>query len=218
MVPIDTSKVFDTIDRQVLLEELKSAGADANDIAIIMTLHSNIGCHPRKSDPEARIMSLRGVRQGCALAPTLRALITIALMKAMGDQAGPSWVRDSSTPFADDLLLRYEFNSKYELDRMLPNLARCLAILKSIGLQVQCGKTQVILAGRGRQFKLWRKKHARKTKDSPRLLLWSATGQSLQTPIVTSATYLGIKLCVSKLRELTLAHRLAAAKLRGRVS
>ena len=45
------------------------------------------------------------------------------------EQTGPS------TLFADDLLIHYEFNSKPELDKFLPNLAKCLAILKSIGLR-----------------------------------------------------------------------------------
>ena len=132
-------------------------------------------------------------------------------MKAMGEQSDPSWVRDSSTLFADDLLIPYEFTCKSELDKFLPNLATCLAILKSIGLQVQRSKTQVIMAGRGRQFKLWRKKHTRKTKDGPRLVLWSENGQSLQMPIVTSATYLGTKVSYQNFEKLTLAHRLAAA-------
>ena len=171
MISIDTSKAFDTIDRQVLLQELLAAGVDANDVAVIMALRSHIGYHPCKTEPEARITSRRGVRRGCALVPTLWVLITIALMKAMGEQAGPFWVRECSTLFADDLLIHYEFNIKSELDQFLPNLAKCLAVLKSIGLQVQHSKTQVIMAGRGRQFKIWRKKHTRKTKDGRRLVL-----------------------------------------------
>ena len=78
MISIDTSKAFDTIDRQVMLQELRAAGVDANDIAVIMALHSHIGYHPCKTDAEARITSRRGVRQGCTLAPTLWVLITIA--------------------------------------------------------------------------------------------------------------------------------------------
>ena len=129
MISIDTSKAFDTFDRQVMLQELRAAGVDANDIAVIMALHSHIGYRPCKTDAEARITSRRGVRQGCTLAPTLWVLITIAR-----------------------------------------------------------SKTQVIMAGRGRQFKLWRTKRTRKTKDGPRLVLWSEQGQSQQMPIVTSAT------------------------------
>ena len=71
MISIDTSKAFDTIDRQVMLQELRAAGVDANDIAVIMALRSHIGYHPCKTDAEARIESRRGVRQGCTLAPTL---------------------------------------------------------------------------------------------------------------------------------------------------
>ena len=55
------------------------------------------------------------------------------------------------------------------------------------------------------------KKHTSKTKDGPRLVLWSENGQSLQMPIVTSATYLGIKVSYQNFEKLTLAHRLAAA-------
>ena len=162
MISIDTSKAFDTIDRQVLLQELRAAGVDAKDVAVIMALRSHIGYHPCKTDAEARITSRRGVRQGCTLDPTLWVLITIALTKAMGEQTGPFWARECSTLFADDLLTHCEFNSKPELDKFLPNLAKCLAILKCTGFQVQRSKTQAIMAGRGRQFKIWRKKHTRK--------------------------------------------------------
>ena len=134
-----------------------------------------------------------------------------SLMKAMGEQTGPFWVRECSTLFADDLLIHYEFHSKPELDKFLPNLAKCLAILKSIGLQVQHSKTQV-----GRQFKLWRKKHTRKTKDGPRLVLWSEQGQSQQMLIVTSATYLGIKVSYQNIEKQTLQRRLAAANAQSK--
>ena len=175
-----------------MLQELRAAGVDANDVAVIMALRSHIGYHPCKTDAEARITSRRG--EWGADRPLLGAR-----------------VRECSTLFADDLRIHYEFNSKSELDKFLPNLTKCLAILKSIGLQVQRSKTQVIMAGRGRQFKIWRKKHTRKTNDGPRLVLWSEKGQSQQLPIVTSATYLGIKVSYQNFEKLTLQHRLAAA-------
>ena len=71
MISIDTYKALDTIDRQVLLQEFRSAVVDASDIAVIMALHHRIGYHPCKTDPEARVASLRGVRQGGTLAPIL---------------------------------------------------------------------------------------------------------------------------------------------------
>ena len=206
MISIDTSKAFDTSDRQVCCKSCVLQVWMHH-----MALCSHIGYHPCKTDAEARIASRRGVRQGCALVPTLWVLLTIALIKANGEQTGPFWVRECSTLFADDLRIHYEFNSKSELNKFLPNLAKCLAILKSIGLQVQRSKTQVIMAGRGRQFKIWRKKHTRKTNDGPRLVLWSEKGQSQQLPVVTSATYLGIKVSYQNFEKLTLQHRLAAA-------
>ena len=107
--------------------------------------------------------------------------------------------------------IHYEFNSKPKLNKFLPNPAKCLAILKSIGLQVECSKTQVIVAGGSRQFKIWRKKPTRKTKDGLRLILWSEKGQAQQMPLVTSATYLGIKVSYQNFEKLTLEHRLVAA-------
>ena len=212
MISIDTSKAFDTIDRRVLLTQLQAAGVDASDVSIIMELHSRIGYHPCRSEEEARVESKRGVRQGCTLAPTLWVLVTIALMRAMQEQCGPHWATECSTLFADDLLIHHEFHTRAELDKFLPNLAKCLAVLEAIGLQVQHTKTQVILAGRGRQFKKWRKCHTRQTKDGPKLVMWTASGRSQQLPIVQSATYLGIKISYGNFEKQTLQHRLAAAE------
>ncbi len=212
MVSIDTSKAFDTIDRRVLMRELDAAGVDPHDITLILAMHEKIGYHPNAHAPHDRVTSRRGVRQGCALAPTLWVLITLAVTRALGSYTSPEWVQECATLFADDLMLHYAFYSREALEKFLPILARCLDILGELGLQVQHGKTQVIIAGRGRQYKLWRRRNTRKTRDGPRLILWTGKGTSLQLPIVDSATYLGIKVSYGNYEKQTLQHRLAAAQ------
>ena len=80
---IDTSKAFDTVDRGVLEQELKTARIPEPELTLIMSLHQNIGYWPARPRSDIRVSSERGVRQGCPLAPSLWTLVTVALLRAM---------------------------------------------------------------------------------------------------------------------------------------
>ena len=81
---IDTSKAFDTVNRSVLEQELKTARIPEPELTLIMSLHQNIGYWPAGPESDIRVSSERGVRQGCPLAPSLWTLVTVALLRAHG--------------------------------------------------------------------------------------------------------------------------------------
>ena len=137
MVRVDCSKAFDTVDRQVLKSELCSAGVHPEDVDFIMRMHTAISYHPVPKDPRRAVHSTRGVRQGCALAPSLWSLITIALLRALAEKCGTQWVTDLVTMYADDLLETWEVYARKDLDLLMQAVSQSFQLLEALGLQVQ---------------------------------------------------------------------------------
>ncbi|CAE7331253.1 Pol, partial [Symbiodinium necroappetens] len=191
---IDTSKAFDTVDRGVLEQELKTARIPEPELTLIMSLHQNIGYWPAGPGSDVRVSSERGVRQGCPLAPSLWTLVTVALLRAMAGADSLAWIQDDTTMFADDLLLQWEYTSIPELERMLSTIQECFRVLARLGLQVQHRKTQLLVAHKGRLAHRWWQMHTASTTEGRFLRIPQPNQKDLRLPIVTQLTYLGIVL------------------------
>ena len=209
---IDTSKAFDTVNRDILAQELTTARIPEPEIAIIMSLHHNIGYWPAGPGSDIRVSSERGVRQGCPLAPSLWTLITVALLRAMAGAASLAWIQDDATMFADDLFLQWEYASISELDCMITAIQECFRILARLGLQVQHRKTQLLVAHQGRLAHRWWQMHTASTSEGRFLRIPQTNQKDLRLPIVTQLTYLGIVLSYKDATTATVEHRLQVAE------
>ena len=209
---IDTSKAFDTVDRSVLEQELKTARISEPELTLIMSLHQNIGYWPAGPESDIRVSSERGVRQGCPLAPSLWTLVTVALLRAMASTESLDWIQHDTTMFADDLLLQWEYNSMSELERMISAIQHCFRVLARLGLQVQHRKTQLLLAQNGRLAHKWWQAHTASTKDGRFLRIPQPGQKDLHLPIVPQLTYLGIVLSYKDATTATVEHRLHVAE------
>ena len=209
---IDTSKAFDTVDRRILEQELRTARIPEPELALIMHLHQNIGYWPAGPGSDIRVSSERGVRQGCPLAPSLWTLITVALFRAMAGANSLDWIQENTTMFADDLLLQWEYTSLVELEHMISTIQNCFRVLASLGLQVQHRKTQLIVAHTGRQAHRWWRMHTASTSEGRFLRVPQPNQQDLRLPIVTQLTYLGIVLSYRDAAAATVEHRLQVAE------
>ena len=212
MVSVDCSKAFDTVDRQVLKSELCSAGVHPEDVDFIMRMHTAISYHPVPKDPRRAVHSTRGVRQGCALAPSLWSLITVALLRALAEKCGTQWVTDLVTMYADDLLETWEVYTRKDLDLLMQAVSQSFQLLEALGLQVQPQKTKVVLALRGRQARLWIRRDTLDTPDGRVLLIPTPNGKPHHLPIVSSIKYLGVVLSYGDFEGATLTHRLSCAE------
>ena len=181
---IDTSKAFDTVNRSVLEQELKTARIPEPELTLIMSLHQNIGYWPAGPESDIRVSSERGVRQGCPLAPSLWTLVTVALLRAMAGTESLDWIQHNTTMFADDLLLQWEYSGISELERMISAIQRCFQILARLGLQVQHRKMQLLLAQKGRLAHKWWQAHTASTKEGRFLRIPQPGQKDLHLPIV----------------------------------
>ncbi|CAE7466615.1 unnamed protein product [Symbiodinium sp. CCMP2592] len=209
---IDTSKAFDTVNRQVLEQELRAARVPEPELAVILNLHHCIGYWPAGQDPTTRVASERGVRQGCPLAPSLWTLITIALFRALAGVTSVTWLQEDTTMFADDLLLQWIVHRVQALENMVDLIAHTFRILAQLGLQVQHRKTQLIVAYKGRQATQWWRAHTATTAEGRFLLIPQPGSKALRLPIVTKLTYLGIILSYVDATTATVDHRLQVAE------
>ena len=209
---IDTSKAFDTVNRSVLEQELKTARIPEPELTLIMSLHQNIGYWPAGPESDIRVSSERGVRQGCPLAPSLWTLVTVALLRALAGTESLDWIQRNTTMFADDLLLQWEYSSISELERMISAIQRCFQILARLGLQVQRRKTQLLLAQKGRLAHKWWQAHTASTKEGRFLRIPQPGQKDLHLPIVPQLTYLGIVLSYKDATTATVEHRLQVAE------
>ncbi|CAE7479265.1 Pol, partial [Symbiodinium necroappetens] len=209
---IDTSKAFDTVDRSVLEQELKTARISEPELTLIMSLHQNIGYWPAGPESDIRVSSERGVRQGCPLAPSLWTLVTVALLRTMAGTASLDWIQHDTTMFADDLLLQWEYNSISELECMISTIQHCFQVLARLGLQVQHRKTQLLVAQKGRLAHKWWQAHTASTKDGRFLRIPQPGQKDLHLPIVPQLTYLGIVLSYKDATTATVEHRLQVAE------
>ncbi|CAE7647749.1 unnamed protein product [Symbiodinium sp. CCMP2592] len=209
---IDTSKAFDTVNRQVLEHELRAAHVPEPELDIILHLHHCIGYWPAGQDPTTRVASERGVRQGCPLAPSLWTLITVALFRALAGVTSVTWLQEDATMYADDLLLQWVFHRVQDLEHMVSTIEQCFRILAQLGLQVQHRKMQLIVAYKGRQAKQWWRAHTASTSEGRSLLIPQPGRKALRLPIVTQLTYLGIVLSYVDATTATVEHRLQVAE------
>ncbi|CAE7559090.1 TRPT1 [Symbiodinium sp. CCMP2592] len=184
---IDTSKAFDTVNRQVLEQELRAARVPEPELAVILNLHHCIGYWPAGQDPTTRVASERGV-------------------------TSVTWLQEDTTMFADDLLLQWIVHRVQDLENMVDIIAHTFRILAQLGLQVQHRKTQLIVAYKGRQATQWWRAHTATTAEGRFLLIPQPGSKALRLPIVTKLTYLGIILSYVDATTATVDHRLQVAE------
>ena len=122
---LDIEKAYDRVDRVILFEILRKVGLGMKVVNIIRSMYENTRAIYRLGDLETRLVrSVRGVRQGCTLSPTLFGLYTEELAwrirrSGLGMRVGND--RLSCLLYADDIVLISE--SAEELQEMLDLVA-----------------------------------------------------------------------------------------------
>ena len=91
-------------------------------------------------------------------------------------------------------------------------VSQSFQLLEELGLQVQPQKTKVVLALRGRQARLWIRRHTLDTPDGRVLLIPAPNGKPHHLPIVSSIKCLGVVLSYGDFEGATLTHRLSCAE------
>ena len=155
---VDLKKAFDSISRQALIFKMVQVGIGGNFINIIRDMYAEVYyCVKLKEGYSSSFDSSVGVKQGCALSPTLFNIYMYDLPNIFRQNCDPIKLNDvylNCLMFADDLVLLSSSDS---------GLQKCLNSLKDYCAQwqltVNLNKTKVIIFNKGghkvKRFVFW---------------------------------------------------------------
>ena len=184
-VSADFSQAFDRIGRHLLEEALAFLGVPADLSYVIMSWVHATAFHVLQDGYTESYDSVRGIRQGCKLSPTLWCCISVLLTHKLDEQLGTNWCQQHGVFFADDTRMRWNIESLQELGQACAQASKALGILESNGLVLSRERQSVYcaLTAHKRQLRCGRSCTRLKTK-----LQWS--GEYL-LPLQTTHVYLG---------------------------
>ena len=143
-------KAYDTVNRDLLFEKLKTLGINGIFMRNIMSLYRTTEyCIKLKNGHTRAIQSNLGLKQGCPLSPMLFNLYIDDIKEIFDDMCGPIDIQNTKINhflYADDLVILSE--SKTGLQRCLDKLSK-YSKTKLLTVSVKKSKTMVLnLAGR----------------------------------------------------------------------
>lgn len=112
---LDFAKAFDPLSREFLVEALRNAGLPPRFVAAVRNLHDGTSCCLLVNGYMSRsVYVIRGIRQGCTLAPTLftvsldvlyTPMESSAQVRCIGIRAGENSLELKVCGYADDTAL-----------------------------------------------------------------------------------------------------------------
>ena len=210
IVSLDLSKAFDSVNRTQLMQALEDLGVEAHTRQLVQQLHTNTTYRMTISGISVAVSVTSGIKQGCKLAPILWTALTLALLDQLSANQGlaENEISRLITLFADDFLVKGHFRNERELQDILGHLEELFALLQSVGLVTNPGKSQALLQLHGTKAQVIREAYVHKGKDGRELSI----SQAIKIPIKKSIVYLGVVLAFGNYKDLTVRHRLIQAR------
>ena len=199
LLSIDVSKAFDCVDRHVLKSAMERVQVPEQLIAAVIALHDTAKYHVNMSGFDSTLLTGRGIKQGCRLAPTLWAIQLVDL---------------PYTGFADDTLGHWRIGSIHDIYRVEQMVRSLFDVLDAFGLTTNPDKCSLIVQLKGKEAKRILKQRSVVHKGAK---CWAVPrgGKYIFLPIVDEATYLGAISSFKNPVEKTVAHRVKEANAKA---
>ena len=130
ILSLDMSMAFDAVPRIHVRDSLLAAGVGDKDVQIIMAWLTESTYHLQHAHINLRIMTERGVRQGCVLSPLIWTCFTCYVAYKLE----PLISLDDLQIYADDFLLSKIFHTKQQFLEALQIVPKFLSMLTFYGL------------------------------------------------------------------------------------
>ena len=209
-ISLDYSKAFDSMDRKYIKPALLRCGVPLSDVHTIEQWHMNVHYYVHgATGAEAKIGTNQGIRQGCAIAPTLWAAYTLLVMDAVRQKFGEEWLAQHLTLFADDTHCGWLFYSETELHQVFREVAELLDLLTQMGLKINDSKSASLFIIGGTHANRLRKQLIPGS-DNP-MLTFNSGSSVWRLPLVRKHVYLGVCIGYHNFEDDTLAHRIKQA-------
>ena len=145
VVSLDLTQAFDLVDRQRLFGYLAALEVPIDLQNIIRAWHHCPEYSLAFGDEIHKIITGRGVRQGCTLAPLLWLIYLYSIIEELRMQfPGTNWLH-LLTCYADDLILCIPIDSADGATQALETVVNFLDFIRSKGLIINLTKTQFFL-------------------------------------------------------------------------
>ena len=207
IVSLDLSNAFDLVDRECLFSYLEALALPQDLIQTIRAWHCDSEYSLHIGDAVTKIITSRGVRQGCTIAPLLWLIYLYSIVEELRS-AYPviEWL-SLLTCYADDLILCIPIDHDKEVAKALDLVTCFLNHIRSKGLVVNLAKTQFFLKLIGTDSARMFRKVTSYRNGMQMLRL----GEDL-VPLSQTIDYLGVRLGWAKSADLTLDLRIRKGK------
>ena len=206
ILSLDLSMAFDAVPRALVRDSLLAAGVQNKDVQIIMEWLTGSTYHLLHGHINLKVLTERGVRQGCVLSPLIWTCFTCHIAY----QLEPLIPLDDMQVYADDFLLSRIFHTRAEFLESLRMIPLFISGLASFGLKVNVGKTALLIRmARGEGRALLRQHVCTNSKGT--FLSW-LQDKPLYVPIKTSHVYLGCVISFFDFESQTVRRRMDNAR------
>ncbi|CAE7703526.1 unnamed protein product [Symbiodinium necroappetens] len=189
---LDLSRAFDLTNRPKLFQALHDYQVPPAVIEVAQRLHFGSRFLYKAGSCRSSFVTSNGLKQGCKVAPSLWVWYTLALMDALEKQLPEGWVQNVLTLFADDCWASWLLHSLDDLRKALRELTVLLSTLEAFHMQINYGKTAVLLKFVGKQAKQALHDITRMKNGVAHLCL-VVNGVERLIPLKTEHDYLGSK-------------------------
>ena len=210
---LDLSRAFDLTNRPKLFQALQDYKVPQAVIDVAHRLHYGSRFLYKAGNCRSSFVPSNGLKQGCKVAPCLWVWYTLALMDALEKQLPEGWVQNILTLFADDCWASWLLYSVDDLRRALRELTVLLGTLEDFQMQINYGKTAVLLKFVGKQAKQALHDITR-LKNGAAHLCVVVKGVERLIPLKEEHDYLGSKVTYHNYREANLEHRIQSGQQR----
>ena len=191
MISLDLSRAFDEVPRQSLAQALTHAGISDSLQHAILSMHEDCQYEVKHEAHTASFPMLKGVRQGCSLAPLLFAIYSCWIYDKIEIRTPTGWAEKFLTLFADDSHLAFEIESMADLEQAQRTIRTVFQVFKSTGMRINPSKSKLVLGLRGSAARRWLRKHLCLLEGKSAISL-GVPSEPLLIPRVNSMVYLGV--------------------------
>ena len=209
---LDMTTALDRVPHGTLVDALRWAGATEQMIHIILQLHNHCTYVIQHGPHVGRVNMMRGVKQGCTLAPLLWAIYSTYLAHLIGNATDYDWMLRCMTLYADDTHLHWSVSCTRDLVFMRKCIQVIFRIYQEHGMKVNPHKSTFISGVIGKVGRQWLRNRQSRG-GIGRTLDFGTPGQPLLVPQSTTLKYLGVIVSYQRFEDQTLASRLQSASV-----
>ena len=209
ILSVDLHKAFDLLTREQLSLTLSKIDGDSGVKNTALHLHTGCQYKLGREGGATSLVTTRGVRQGCRLAPALWSAVSGDILGQMVSDpfTGPI------TIFADDHLGAWSFHTMDDILAMERDVLSMFQVLASVGMSVSPSKSKLIVRVTGAAAEKHLAQRTVYVQGQPHWRFGDGA-DSVTVPMVKEFVYLGTVVSLDKPSDRTLSHRIEEAKKR----